>query len=276
MLPLPPDDDHAALTMAAQGGALCTVVAIDGSWSRRLGAQLAVAADGSCTGSLADGCLEAALARAVAEASGPQLLRFGRGSPFLDVRLPCGSGIEVLVEPAPDRTALARAVADLASRRAAQVDLPLPGGGTFTRRYLPACRLLALGAGPELGALVRLAGAAGVTVESAAPLGEPADHALALGETPALPVDPWTAIAVLFHDHEWERAILPWALGTPAMLVGAQGGAGARAARAEWLAPDALARLVSPIGLSPSARGPSTLALSILAQVVAAHEALAR
>ena len=41
-------DDHAALRAAAAGGAgLCTVVGIDGSFSRRLGAQLAVHPDGS-------------------------------------------------------------------------------------------------------------------------------------------------------------------------------------------------------------------------------------
>lgn len=274
--PLPVDDDQAALrAVAAQGGALCTVVGIDGSWSRRLGAQLAVLPGGRCVGSLADGCLEAALARA-AGTSTRQVLRFGRGAPTLDVRLPCGSGIAVLVDPAPPRPALAAAVAELDARRPAELALDLPDGTEFIRRYLPACRLLALGAGPELAALVALARAAGVHCESGAPLGEAGDHALELGKAPMLPVDPWTAITVLFHDHEWERAILPWALSSPAYLVGAQGGAGARNARAEWLAGDQLARLVSPVGLFPAARSPSTLALSVLAQVVAGHEALPR
>ena len=77
----PADDDQAALrVVAAHGGALCTVVEIDGSWSRRLGAQLAVLPDGTCVGSLADGCLEAALARAamsVAEAAPPAPIEAG-------------------------------------------------------------------------------------------------------------------------------------------------------------------------------------------------------
>jgi xanthine dehydrogenase accessory factor len=280
MMPNPPalpiDDDQAALrAVATHGGALCTVVEIDGSWSRRLGAQLAVLPDGRCVGSLADGCLEAALARAAAEGQ-RQLMRFGRGAPTLDVRLPCGSGIAVLVDPAPDQAALAEAVAQLDARMVADLVLPLPDGTCFTRRTLPACRLLALGAGPEVAALAGLAHAAGVAVETAAPLGDPGDHPLELGKAPALPVDAWTAIAVLFHDHEWERAILPWALASPAYLIGAQGGAGARNARAEWLQPKLLARLVSPVGLFPAARSPSTLALSVLAQVVAGHEALRR
>src|SRR5690606_17035249 len=44
---LPPPNDHAALAHAAQGeAALCTIVGIDGSFSRRAGTQLAVDADG--------------------------------------------------------------------------------------------------------------------------------------------------------------------------------------------------------------------------------------
>ena len=47
--------------------------------------------------------------------------------------------------------------------------------------------------------------------------------------------DPWTAVLLLFHDHEWEHALLEWALGTPAFLIGAQGGAPAREARLKRL-----------------------------------------
>lgn len=40
-------DDHAALAAARETGVgLCTIVRIDGSFSRRLGAQLAVLPDG--------------------------------------------------------------------------------------------------------------------------------------------------------------------------------------------------------------------------------------
>ncbi len=269
--PPPLDDDHAALMAVARaGGALCTVVAIDGTWSRRRGAQLGVLPDGSCVGSLADGCLEATLARAAGTGT-RQVLRFGQGSPYVDLRLPCGSGIDVLVDPAPDRAALTAAADRLAARQPASLALALPDGAPVMRRYLPGPRLLALGSGPELAALRALARAAGIVLEVAAPAGEPADHALALGRAPELAVDCWTAIAVLFHDHEWERGLLPWALASPAFLVGAQGGLGARAARGAWLAPDAFARLVSPIGLFPHARTPTALALSICAAVVAGH-----
>ena len=55
--------DHAALARAAAGNAaLCTIVGIDGSFSRRVGTQLAVAADGTRAGDMADKCLDAELA----------------------------------------------------------------------------------------------------------------------------------------------------------------------------------------------------------------------
>lgn len=275
---MPWDDDSAALFAAAQaGGALCTVTGIDGSWSRRLGAQLAVLPDGSTQGSLADGCLERALAQAARDTTAPLSMRFGKGSPYLDVRLPCGSGIDVIVDPAPDRARLAAAAAALTLREPATLLIGEAPGGVFTRRYLPKLRLVIMGSGPEVTALARLAAAQGVDVTVAAPVGEGADAALSLGQAPVVAVDDWTAIAVLFHDHEWERTILPWALATPAFYVGAQGGRTARELRQAMLAekgvpaPDR-ARLRSPIGLFSGARTPSVLALAILAEIVAEYE----
>src|SRR3546814_9326273 len=55
-------DNAAVRALAAANGALCTIVAVEGSYSRRIGAQLAELEDGSIVGSLADGCLEAQLA----------------------------------------------------------------------------------------------------------------------------------------------------------------------------------------------------------------------
>jgi xanthine dehydrogenase accessory factor len=280
MDPRPHDDDSEALfACAAQGGALCTVTAIDGSWSRRLGAQLAVLPDGSTRVSLADGCLERALAAEAAAGGAPRVLRYGSESPFLDIRLPCGSGIEVLVDPAPDRTALAAATAALEAREPAELTIGVTPQGPFTRRYQPALRLVVLGSGPEVTALASLARAQGIGVTVAGPSGESGiDRPLGLGRPPDIAVDRWTAVAVLFHDHEWERAILPWALATPAFYVGAQGGKGARETRRAMLAeggfdPDT-PRLRSPVGLFAHARTPSVLALSVLAEIVAEYELL--
>jgi hypothetical protein len=115
------------------------------------------APDGAITGSLADGCLEKQLASEIAAASGPVVKRFGAGSELIDFRLPCGSGLDVLIDPAPDRARAARVRAarrrEAATLRAAGAQLP---SAATSRRCAAAVRR-----GPELEALVALAGAAG-------------------------------------------------------------------------------------------------------------------
>jgi xanthine dehydrogenase accessory factor len=269
--------DHDALQFAAATpAALCTIVGIDGSFSRRIGAQLAVGADGTLAGDMADKCLDAELATQAHEAMADgtaRLLRYGEGSPFVDFRLPCGSGLDVLVDPAPDRPALSRALADLDARREAA--LPLASALLPERRYSPPLRIILLGAGAECTALEQLAAAQNIKLERREAGGE-----LSLGRAPTgLDADAWTAVLLLFHDHEWEHALLDWALGTPAFYIGAQGGAPAREDRLGRLRESghdeaALGRIRSPVGLIPSARDPGVLALSILAEVVGAYEAL--
>jgi len=277
MSELPPTGDHAALYSAAQGdAALCTIVGIDGSFSRRVGTQLAVGADGGRAGDMADKCLDEELAsQALAAMAGGEarMLRYGQGSPFVDFRLPCGSGLDIWIDPTPDRAKLQRCVAELEARREAV--LPLAGGLLRERRYIPRLRIVLLGAGAESAALVRLAAAQGIEVEW-----REAGHGLSLGRPPSdLSSDAWTAVMLLFHDHEWEHALLDWALGTPAFYIGAQGGAPAREERLERLRAAGhdrsdLGRIRSPVGLIPAARDPQVLALSVLAEVVGAYEAL--
>lgn len=260
---------------AAPGTGLCTIVGIEGSFSRRLGAQLAVAADGTVIGSLADGCLERQLATEVLAGGERRVLRFGAGSPQIDFRLPCGSGLDILVDPAPDQAACAAAVEALDRREAAV--LPLPLGPLAQRHYVPALRLLLFGEGPELDALALLGRTAGLAVEC---FSKDAADGLSLGQAPqGLAVDPWTAVILLFHDHEWEQAILQWALATPAFFIGAQGGRPAREERSArllgaGLAADQVARVKSPIGVVQHSREPVALALSILASVVGAYESI--
>lgn len=272
-------DRSALLAACSPDVGLCTIVGIEGSFSRRLGAQLAVFPDGRIAGSLADGCLERQLASEIAAAQGraPEVKRFGAGSPLIDFRLPCGSGLDILIDPAPDRAACRRAADQLEARQEATLPLPAPSPWLQERRYIPPLRLALFGEGPELQALATLAGAAGIAVDSFSK-DDPA--ALSLGRRPqGIEVDRWTAIVLLFHDHEWEQALLEWALETPAFHIGAQGGAEARGRRLESLAragagEAARARISSPIGLIPRSREPGVLGLSVLAQIVGEYEAL--
>ena len=266
--------DRAALAAACEpAAALCTIVGIDGSFSRRIGAQMAVLADDSTVGSLSDGCLERQLASDVRSLSQPEVRRYGAGSANIDFRLPCGGGLDILLDPAPDRAGCEKVLDSLAKREKASLALPEPSP-LNARTYTPDLRLRIFGEGPELAALTRLAAAMQVEVEAA----DRSD--LSLSAASGLPVaDEWMAIVMLFHDHEWEAVLLEEALDSRAFYIGAQGGETARIARvtqllARGVDENSLKRIISPIGLIASCKTPDTLALSVLSEVVARYEGL--
>ena len=266
------DEDHLALAAACEPGAgLCTIVGIEGSFSRRLGAQLAVLPDGSTVGDLADSCLESQLAADVGQCSEPRVVRYGRGSSIIDFRLPCGGGLDILLDPSPDRKACRTALEALQARRPARLAL---GGETRLgrRKYLPALKLVVLGEGPELEAVASLCSAMKVEVETFS------KDDLVLGRAARnVRYDPWTACLLLFHDHEWELALLEQALASDAFYIGAQGGEKARSDRTMALAArgvpeERIARLTSPIGIMPACKSPRSLALSALSEIVGRYE----
>jgi xanthine dehydrogenase accessory factor len=144
-----------------------------------------------------------------------------------------------------------------------------------------------LGQGPEAMMLAQLGCAfgAGITMLS------PDDRTLAFAEglgvsnlpltTPSVLTefftDPWSAVVFLFHDHVWEPVLMERALSQPAFFIGAMGSRRTHAQRLDLLRDkgvrqEALERIVSPLGLIPSARDPATLALSALSQVVDAYQ----
>ncbi len=78
--------------------ALVTLVGIEGAAPRPLGAQMAIAEDGRYVGYLSGGCLEQAIvleAQDVIRSGSNRLVRYGKGSPYFDIRLPCGSGLDM-------------------------------------------------------------------------------------------------------------------------------------------------------------------------------------
>ena len=81
---------------------LVTVGAVEGSSMRNPGTIMGVAEDGSYAGSLSGGCIESAVVAEALDAlkSGePRVMRFGAGSPYLDIKLPCGGGIDLAFHP---------------------------------------------------------------------------------------------------------------------------------------------------------------------------------
>ncbi len=264
-------------------GVLITLVGIEGSSSRAIGTQMAVLADGRHIGSFSGGCAESAIvaeARDVLTSGTARRVRYGIGSPYIDVRLPCGGGIDLLFTPRPARDAVADTLARLGRREPARLQL-----GDHSQDYAPALRLIAIGHGEDLLALVRLARAYGIDVEAYAPdtQGDNHDgvHPLVIRtRLPAISGDAWTAIVFAFHDHDWEEFLLPQALSVPAFYHGAVGSRRTHRARVEALraagVPEThIDRLRGSIGLIPATRHPATLALSILAELVQDYEACA-
>ncbi len=83
--------------------AVATVVKVEGSAPRPVGATMAVSSAGELTGSVSGGCVEAAVfeeAQDVLSTGQPKLLRYGITDEMAwDVGLACGGTIEVFVEP---------------------------------------------------------------------------------------------------------------------------------------------------------------------------------
>jgi xanthine dehydrogenase accessory factor len=283
------------------GTILVTLTGIEGSSPRAIGAQMAVAADGRYVGSFSGGCIEAAV---VAEAIGTlaggraKLVRFGAGSPYLDIRLPCGGGIDLLFNPSPDPDAIAKLLSRHDRREVAVLRLsdvgvfldPSPGGDWagwrddgFRLCYAPTLRVVAIGQGEELTALARLAASFGADISVLSPderaLGglasEGFDTVRLTARTllPPVRTDAWTAILSVFHDRDWEEELLPLVLRLPSFYIGAIGSRRTQdirrdALRAAGVPEDLRQKLHTSVGLIPATRDPATLALSALSQIV--------
>lgn len=265
--------------------ALATLVGIDGASPRALGTQLAVSADGRSVGSLSSGCLEAAIrgeARTALRTGASRVLRYGKQSPFIDIVLPCGSGLDVHVAPVADADWLEEAL-DRDRRRlpfAVLMDLdqgesrmaPIAGPEAvrpsafaaprlFRRTYAPPLRLAIVGEGAAADLLTRLCDGLGIEVWRA---DAPAD----LGA-----LDAWSAIVLLLHDHDREAPWLEAALATEGFYIGAVGSGRTQAMRLDAMAARghgaaALARIRGPIGRIERAKSPRDLAVSVLAEVL--------
>jgi len=307
--PAAPVDDirEALLALPAlpERFAIATLVAVDGSAPRDVGAQMLITAD-EHWGFLSGGCIEDDVAhhgREVIAEGSPRLLRYGEGSPWIDIRLACGSGITVLVEPVTaDEPAVAALIeawrtrtpllwsSDAATRRAeAAGEAPAHDrwdGITYTRLFTPPLMLVLIGEDGATLSAASLALAMGWQVAIVTPGGPEAapmdaiayyrgDPAEALA---AIAPDPWTAIAVLSHDREDDERGLAAALRSEAFYVGA---IGARARldqrmaklRGHGVGEAALARLHAPIGLYGFGKAPREVALSLVAEVAQAFHA---
>jgi xanthine/CO dehydrogenase XdhC/CoxF family maturation factor len=96
-------DEIEAWRAAGNQVAVATVIKVEGSAPRPVGAAMAVSSGGELAGSVSGGCVEAAVfeeAQEVLRTGRPKLLRYGITDEMAwDVGLACGGTIEVFVEP---------------------------------------------------------------------------------------------------------------------------------------------------------------------------------
>ena len=277
---------------AAGGAALVVITMTQGGGIRAAGTLMSVSHAGARVGYVSGGCLDADVAaQSVAALSDGKArkLRYGAGSPFLDLSLPCGGALDVLILPRADPWVIRRCRDLLAGRSPAwlgfadsgEVAIDPPETMDHVFRYLPPVRLRIAGRGGDALALDRLARASGLPTllemreQDFHPAADQADR-IYLKTSSSLPKvkdDPWTAVILSFHDDEWEDPLLLQALDGPAFFIGAVGSRRTHELRcgrlrAQGIEERQIARIRSPVGLIASMRDASSLAISILAEIV--------
>ena len=280
--------------------ALVTLVNVEGSSPRPVGSFLGVSETGQHIGMVTGGCAERAVAaEAVAciEANTNRLVRYGEGSPYFDVKLPCGSGIDLYFE-AQTADSIATAVGQALDGRVPityQIDteklssrLVDSGAPTsqsddcFSKVIEPDFTLHCFGEGVNLVSLCQTANVAGLDVRAYTPdadtkgfLDDQAIRCEMIHRRHAfqdIPLDRYSGVVTVFHDHDWETPILHAALNSEARYIGALGSRKTHALRLEQLArmPETTqppSSIHGPVGLTIGAKNPSEIAISIVAEI---------
>ena len=251
--------------------ALITVSEIYGGAMRAKGALMAVTQSGEAAGYISNGCVDADIilqAQAALAQGKPRRVHYGESSPYKDIVLPCGGAIHLVIAPAPEGISVN--LAELEGRKATTLTV-----GGFTHDYSPKLRLRIAGRGAGFEALAALAVQSGFEVHMQSPelvelQGVASFEALTNPVKPPKAVDDsWTAVVLMFHDHDWETALLRQALAEPAFYIGAMGSARTHELRLAALGEAGeAARIHAPIGLIPAMRDANLLALSTLAEIV--------
>ncbi|GGZ24407.1 XdhC family protein [Asticcacaulis endophyticus] len=253
--------------------ALLTLIATTGGSPRPVGSQMAVCEDGRHVGMITGGCAESALvhdAIMAIDQGSDYIERYGEGSRFKDITLPCGAGLDIHFAVTLSDDEVRRIVDAHAARKPAQMVM-----GGFVRRYRPAGRIVIVGQGPIVIMLAQLAVMAEMEtviyspdamIEQALPDVRPLRGD---GDFDADLLDANSALITLFHDHAFEPLILKAALNSPAFYIGALGSKRAHQARLKSLRGQGdVGRIHGPVGLDIGAKTPPEIALSIMAQII--------
>ena len=291
---------------------LVTVVKTWGSSPRPPGALLAVREDGHVVGSVSGGCIEDDIVersrREGAYVSEPRTVTYGVSAD--DARkfgLPCGGTIQLVLEPLSDKSRIGELLEQVQSGRlvartldleTAQVRLGAArasdglsfDGQVLTTIHGPRYRMLVIGAGQLSKYLAQIA----VGLDYQVTVCDPREEYTETWDIPGVSLvrtmpddtviemrlDERCAVVALTHDPKLDDLALMEALKSPAFYVGALGSRANNAKRRERLeefelTAEQIARLRGPIGLYIGSRTPPEIAISILAEIIAAKNGVA-
>jgi xanthine/CO dehydrogenase XdhC/CoxF family maturation factor len=292
--------------------ALATLVRVEGSSYRRVGARLLIAADGEYAGSISGGCLEAEVIR-----KAQWLVRKGatvqRYSTLFDdtadipYGLGCGGTVDVLLEPAgtPEFFALMQALAESLRGEIFTIETSLPSvsrkllrtitegriaspaefDSVFTETIEPPQRLLVFGAGDDAQPLVSMAALLGwrlVVIDRRSQWATPLRFAEAeqvLTNDDNLAVNRHDAVVIMTHSYEQDIRWLTASLPAQPRYLGLLGSrhrsallVSEAAVRLGWTLEQACAGLFAPVGLDLGGDGAESIALSTIAEIQACRE----
>lgn len=299
--------------LAGRRALLATVVRTWGSSPRPVGSIMALAHDGSVVGSVSGGCIEDDLIARYSHTNtragpAPELLKYGIAADDAHrFGLPCGGTLELLLEYDPDAASLNTLTSALERGQLMQRTVLLSDGsvrlnactspdalsidGTvLTNTFGPEYRMLLIGAGSlaeYLSTMAKFSGfavtvcdprveyrgawsVAGVTITTEMP-----DDAVI-----AFKPDRRSCVVALTHDPKLDDLALLEALESKAFYVGAIGSRRNAAARRQRMidhfdySEASLAGLRGPIGIYIGSKTPPEIAVSVMAEIIAAKNAV--
>lgn len=286
---------------AARPAVLGTIIALEGGAPQPLGTQMVF--DGArAAGYFSGGCIEADVANHAQQvlADGrPRRLVYGKGSPWIDIRLTCGGSLTILLERIESGDVAVRRLRECRDRRIVaqwssngyerSVESAGPKGGSsaiggdvYSKIFWPTWRLVVTGDNPIALALVALASQCGMeaillrSANAASPIPITGVSYIAGDVGSALEKvspDRWTAVIAASHDDDQDDAIIMRALTSESPYIGVLGSSRRVAARQLRLetagfSPDQCKRIVSPIGLPGCGRSAWEVSVSVMAQLL--------
>ncbi len=247
-------DEIVRLRRQGQKCALATIVQVNGSIPSYESAKLLVREDGSITGTIGGGCVEAEVwtaAREVIETEQPKHLTFSLGQDAAyDNGLICGGQLNVFVEP-----------------------------------IIPQPRAFIFGAGhisKSLSKVATLAGFATVIVDDREQFANrdrfPEADEVHAGEYeevfPKLEVNSSSYLVIVTRGHRDDMRVLKWAMSTPARYISMIGSKRKvlgvmKELEKEGLRREEFDRLHAPMGLEIGAISPEEIAIAVAAEMIA-------